>query len=115
MVPIIFEGVKLYKAVYNLHLYTLPGLSGVAIRPLGSCQSWESYEYSFTTFPIKKIPQYGPRQASVGPRNRLQSQQVGSRAAPFLKLVQENMSKGPDLSAARRSSGLNRADGCFQL
>lgn len=89
MVPIIFEGMKLYKAVYNLHLYTLPGLSGVAIQPLGSRQSWKSYEYSFTTFTIKKIPQNGPGQASVGQRNRLQSQQVGSHPAPFLKLVQE--------------------------
>lgn len=50
IVPIILEGVKLYKAVYNLHLYTLLGLSVVAVWPLGSCQSWKSYEYSFTTF-----------------------------------------------------------------
>lgn len=50
IVPIILEGVRLYKAVYNLHLYTLLGLSGVAVWPLGSCQSWKSYEYSFTTF-----------------------------------------------------------------
>lgn len=78
MVLIIFEGVKLYKAVYNLHLYTLPVLSGVAIRPLGSCQSWKSYEYSFTTFPIKKK---SPNMDPDKPASRLQSQQVGSHAA----------------------------------
>lgn len=47
----IFEGVKLYKAVYNLQLYTLLGPSEVAIQPLGSCLRWKSYEYPFTTFP----------------------------------------------------------------
>lgn len=36
-VPVIFEGVKLYKAVYNLQLYSLPGLSEVAVLPPGSC------------------------------------------------------------------------------
>lgn len=99
MVLIIFEGVKLYKAIYYLHLYTLPGLWG-GYTAAGSCQSWKSYEYSFTTIPIKKIPQYGPRRASVGPRNRLQSQQVGSHAAPFPKLVQELMWNQP-LGASR--------------
>lgn len=83
IVPIIFEGVKLYKAVYNLHLYTLPGLSGVAIRPLGSCQSWKSYEYSFTTFPSQKILQHVPRRASAGPGSRLQNEQVETHAAVF--------------------------------
>lgn len=47
----IFEGVKLYKAVYDLELYTLLELSEVAILPLGSCLGWKSYEYPFTTFP----------------------------------------------------------------
>lgn len=50
-VPTIFEGVKLYKAVYNLELYSLLGLSEVAILPLGSCLGWKSYEYPFNTFP----------------------------------------------------------------
>lgn len=46
-----FESVKLYKAVYNLQLYSLLGLSEVAILSVGSCLSRKSYEYSFTTFP----------------------------------------------------------------
>ena len=50
-VPVIFGGVKLYKAVYNLQLYSLLGLSEVAVLPLGSCLTWKSYEYPFTTFP----------------------------------------------------------------
>lgn len=44
IVPVIFEGVKLYKAVYNLQLYSLPGLSEVAVLPPGSWLGWKSYE-----------------------------------------------------------------------
>lgn len=40
-VPMIFEGVRLYTAVYNLQLYTPPGPSEVAAQPLGSCSSLE--------------------------------------------------------------------------
>lgn len=47
----IFEGVKLYKAVYNLQFYSPLGPLEVATLSLGSCLSWKSYEYPFTTFP----------------------------------------------------------------
>lgn len=61
----IFVGVKLYKAVYNLEVYSLLGLLEVALLPQGSCTGWKTYEYPLTTFPFKENSQYGLQHVSV--------------------------------------------------